>query len=328
MSSHDSDYRDGNYPGPYKFSATYHNWQQTRAQVAEALQTDAGKIWFFYLPGHIGDHVSALTLIGAFKQQRGNPPIAVVHSGPKDLEALFAHCADVFASPTPDLLSLLPLTRFAPGYPFIVEPHCYADGRLLDLFPVCTVNDLVRFQLRLPMHTKLVPPQPPALARINAAQAFARHGLALGRTVLLAPYSNSMPRLPVDWWAAAADYIKSRGFLAVTNTPNHFGHVKSEPPVPGTVGVDLPLVELIPFLECAGHLLAPAQGLCDLLAFANAKLKILFTPMYFFDGMRPEDGPSPTGGYSLQRNYAPLACQEYSLTLEAPFDPAILEGWF
>jgi hypothetical protein len=27
------------------------------------------------------------------------------------------------------------------------------------------------------------------------------------------------------------------------------------------------------------------------------------------------------------RNFSPVCCQEYSLATDAPFDPAILEGW-
>jgi len=327
MPNSDSDYRDGNFPGPYKFSATYGLWMQLRAQVAERLKTDAEKIWFFFLAGHIGDHVSGLTVVGAFKQLRGDPPIAVISSGPPDLHDLFAHCANLFVSPCPDLMALLPMTRFAPGYPYIVEPHLYADGRLLDLFPICTLNDLVRYHLRVPMGTPLVPPRIPASARTAAEQAFARYGLAPGRTVLFAPYSNSMPRMSIEWWEAAADYLKQRGFIPVTNTPNHFGAVKTEAPVPGTIGVDLPLLQIIPFVERAGHFLAPAQGLCDLVAFANAKLKIIFTPVHFVDGLRPEDGASPTGGYSLVRNFSPACCQEYSLATDTPFDPKILDGW-
>ena len=325
----DDDPRDGNYPGMYRYSEGYTVWMQMRAFIAETLKIEPQKIWYFYLAGHIGDQVSALTAIGAFKKRRGNPPVAAITDGPPDLATLFSHCVDMFCKPAQSdfLAPVMPLQRFAPGYPIIVEPHFFGDGRLLDLFPACTFNDLVRFILRLPMGTPLVPPIVPAAAREQADRVFAAYGLPPGRTVLLAPFSNSAPRMPVRWWAEAADFMKKRGLIPVTNVPNHYGAVKREDAIPGTIGVDVLLLQVIPFLERAGHFLASVQGLCDLVSFASAKLKIIYTPAHFVDGIRPEDGGSPTGGYSLVRNYAPTFCDQLELTPDMPFDPAVLQGW-
>jgi hypothetical protein len=325
----DDDLRDGNYPGRYRFSSGYYEWVSLRNFIAEAMKIDIDKIWCFFLAGHIGDQVSALCLTGAFKRHRGNPPVAVITDGPSDLSVLFGHCAELFCGPSsPDCLSrVLPLQRFAPGCPVILEPHFHGDGRLVDLFPACTFMDLMRFILRLPMRTPAVPPQIPEWARVAADLLFASYGLAPGRTVLLAPYSNSAPRMPVGWWTDAADHLKRCGFVPVTNVPNHYGKVKREEPIPGTLAVDVPLVQVIPFVERAGHLLATSQGLCDLLSFASAKLKIIQTPAHFIDGIAPEVGGSAAGSYSLKRNYAPAACDERDLSTDAPFDPALLEGW-
>jgi hypothetical protein len=337
VSTTSDDYRDGNYPGVYRHSSTYRAWMPLRAQIAEALKLEPEKIWYFFLAGHIGDHVSGLTLIGAFKQRRGNPPVAIISAGPRDLHALFAHCADLFADVPPSnpgephplarLAELHPLGRFAPGYPIIAEPHFYGDGRLLDLFPVCCFMDVFRFYLRLPKDTPLVPPIVPVAARAAADQAFARAGLPSGRTVLLAPFSNSAPRMPVAWWAAAAEHLKQRGLVPVTNVPNHFGHVRQEAPIPGTIPIDIPLLQVIPFVERAGHFMAVVQGLCDLVSFAKARLKIIYTPCHFLDGLKPEDGGSSTGGYSLVRNFGPAMCDQYDLPTDVPFDPAVLDGW-
>lgn len=322
------DYRDGTYPGVYRLSGTYHQWMGLRAHVGDALKLDPAHIWFFFLGGHIGDHVSGLTLIGAFKRHRNNPPIAVIGTGPSDLNVLFEHCANVFAGPLPiDLGALHPLTRFAPGFPFIAEPHFYGDGRLLDLFPVCSFMDLFRFHMRLPMGTPLVAPIVPPAARAAAEDTFARAGLAPGRTVLLAPFSNSAPRMPVAWWVECADQLKKRGLIPVTNVPNHYGRVRQEEPIPGTMPIDVPLLQVIPFVERAGHFMAIVQGLCDLVSFAQAKTKIIYTPCHFLDGIKPEDGGSSTGGYSLTRNFSPVACDQYDLATDAPFDPAVLDGW-
>ncbi|MBI3513414.1 MAG: hypothetical protein HY060_05020 [Proteobacteria bacterium] len=325
----DDDLRYGNYPGRYRHSSGYHEWLSLRAFIAETMKIEVDKIWYFFLSGHIGDHVSALCLAGAFKQVRGNPPIAIVTDGPTDLTVLFGHCADRFFRPSsPDCLSrMMPLQRFAPGYPFFLEPHFQDDGRLLDLFPACTFMDLMRFILRLPMHTPVLPPQVPVQARVAADQLFTSYELPPGRTVLLAPYSNSAPRMSAAWWIDAAAHLKRQGFVPVTNVPNHYGAVKREEPIAGTLAVDVPLVQLLPFVERAGHFLATVQGLCDLVAFARAKLKIIQTPARFVDGLTPEAGPSASGGYSVKRNYAPAACDEYDLDTDAPFDPALLASW-
>ncbi|MBI3513243.1 MAG: hypothetical protein HY060_04150 [Proteobacteria bacterium] len=322
------DFRDGNYPGLYRLGSTYQHWMGVRGQIGDLLKLDPAHIWCFFLGGHIGDHVSGLTLIGAFKRLRNNPPIAVISTGPPDLHVLFEHCANAFVGSSPwDLTTLYPLTRFQPGFPFIAEPHFYADGRLLDLFPACTFNDLMRFTLRLPMHTPLVPPIVPAAARDLADRLFATYGLAPDRTVLLAPYSNSAPRMPVAWWAEAADYMKQHGLLPVTNVPNHYGIVKREEPIPGTIGVDVPLLQIIPFIERAGFFMASAQGLCDLASFTRARLKIIQTPAHFIDGIAPEAGGSAAGGYSVVRNFAPADCHEFDLRTDAPFDRSVLHGW-
>jgi hypothetical protein len=325
----DDDLRDGNYPGRYRYSSGFFEWRSIRNFAADALKVDADKIWFFFLCGHIGDHVSALSLIGAFKRHRGNPPIALISDGPEDLGTLFGHAADLICRPpSPDCVSrILPLQRFAPGHPIIAEPHYHGDGRLCDLFPACTFMDLMRFILRLPMGTPPVTPQIPAAARVAADRLFESHGLPPGRTVLLAPYCNSAPRMNPDWWRDAADHLTRRGFAPVTNTPNHYGKVKREEPVPGTIGVDMPLVQVIPFVERAGHVLASAQGLCDVMAFARTRLKVIQTPAQFIDDITPQAGASSTGGYSVRRNYAPVACDEYDLAADSRFDPALLADW-
>ncbi len=198
----DDDLRYGNYPGRYQYSTGYHEWVTLRGFIAETMKLDIDKIWCFFLAGHIGDHVAALCLAGAFKQVRGNPPVAIITDGPPDLTVLFGHRVDRFFRPgSPDSLSrMMPLQRFAPGYPFFLQPHVQEDGRLLDLFPACTFMDLMRFILRLPMRTPAVPPEVPITARIEAVHLFTSYDLPPGRTVLLAPYSNSAPRMPVAWW--------------------------------------------------------------------------------------------------------------------------------
>ena len=116
---------------------------------------------------------------------------------------------------------------------------------------------------------------PPRIAEIPGAEKlFADLRLKPNRTVLLAPYSESIPKeMGMDIWALLAARLKERGYSVCTNiVPN------KEAAVPGTEGVFIPYGMLAPFLRLAGFFVSYRSGLCDIVAAVHGCKKIVVYP--------------------------------------------------
>lgn len=102
--------------------------------------------------------------------------------------------------------------------------------------------------------------------------AFSTLGLQKGKTVILAPDSNSLVCMKRTAWDAIIEKLKTAGFCVCTNLTND-----KEQPLPGTVGFHFSIEDSIAASEIAGYFIGMRSGLCDVISNADCKKIFLYT---------------------------------------------------
>ncbi|WGL51917.1 hypothetical protein P5P86_18435 [Nocardioides sp. BP30] len=98
-----------------------------------------------------------------------------------------------------------------------------------------------------------------------------RHGLEPGRTVVLAPYANTLFERPDPaFWEQAAQALTERGFTVCTNCAG------DEQPVRGTVAVAVPFESMVAFMDRAGFFVGVRSGLCDVISGSSCRKIVLY----------------------------------------------------
>jgi hypothetical protein len=105
---------------------------------------------------------------------------------------------------------------------------------------------------------------------------FEKNELIPGRTVVVAPYVNTLGELPVWVWIEIVDEFRKRGFTVCTNCDDKHW------PIFGSVGINPPYSELKDFFEYAGYFVGSRSGLCDIISsFDMCKVIIYFSNEYW-----------------------------------------------
>ena len=101
---------------------------------------------------------------------------------------------------------------------------------------------------------------------------FEDNGLIPGRTVIVAPYVNTLGELPIWLWIEIVDDFRKKGFTVCTNCDeNHW-------PIYGSTRINPPYSELKQFCEYAGYFVGSRSGLCDIISsFDMCKVIIYFS---------------------------------------------------
>lgn len=102
---------------------------------------------------------------------------------------------------------------------------------------------------------------------------FEQNSLPQGKTVLISPYSTGLEEygIPEEFWTNLAMALKSREYFPVTNCAGE------EECIEGTIALNIPYRQIVPFLEKAGCFVGIRSGLCDVIAGADCKKIILHT---------------------------------------------------
>ena len=104
---------------------------------------------------------------------------------------------------------------------------------------------------------------------------FEKYELEESNTVILAPYSNSIPRIKFDTWEKIANILKDKGYVVCTNCGTPF-----EQPIKGTKAVNFSFRDAVAVTESAGYLIAYRSGFCDIIANSKCK-KVIVYPHHF-----------------------------------------------
>ena len=148
---------------------------------------------------------------------------------------------------------------------------------ILDSLKSCYIrrgDNYYRFILNLPEDFPLALPFISDEQRKKAKQLFDSYNLTENKTVILAPYSNSMrdqSRRSVQTFEKIASKLAEKGYTVCTNVdrgnPN---------PIKNTVAVSPPLDLLIPFVDLAGYAIVFRSGFADIVSRSSAKLFVLY----------------------------------------------------
>jgi hypothetical protein len=99
---------------------------------------------------------------------------------------------------------------------------------------------------------------------------FKEYGLIKNKTVILAPYSNTLFDLPNDFLEEVTEIFTSKGYVVCTNCAG------KEKPVKGTKSVFFPLDLAKQFMDNAGVFIGVRSGLCDIISNSSCKKIILY----------------------------------------------------
>lgn len=105
-------------------------------------------------------------------------------------------------------------------------------------------------------------------------------GIFENKTVVLAPYANTIEELPIQFWEILAHKLSDMKYHVLTNTTG------GQKPVRGTREIDIPLHQIGNYLDFAGYFISLRSGLCDVAGRSRCKQIIIFrdkAEIEFFD---------------------------------------------
>ena len=110
-----------------------------------------------------------------------------------------------------------------------------------------------------------------------------KKGLMKGKSIILAPYANSVSELPLQFWNILAERLRKLGYFVFTNTAG------KQKPVKGTKKIDIPLEQIGIYLEYAGYFIALRSGLCDIAGHSRCKQIIIYREYMLQQGILETD---------------------------------------
>lgn len=111
-------------------------------------------------------------------------------------------------------------------------------------------------------------------ATLDADVDFKANGLVPGKTVILAPYSNSAQVIKVSVWEDLVEKLKALGYTVATNCGS-----EEEYPIAGTEKLNFEYKFAKSYVELAGFFIGARSGLCDIVSSLDCK-KIVLTPYW------------------------------------------------
>lgn len=134
---------------------------------------------------------------------------------------------------------------------------------------LCFVDQWKEDVFDLPLNTELIPPiiEPPTdyqEQRLHEAYTLDRE-----RTIILAPYANTVPNLEETFWEKLASELKKKNkdYVFYTNVA-----APNEKVIPGTAPIITDFSELMYIADKVKCFIGLRSGIFDLLAFTNARL--------------------------------------------------------
>ena len=103
---------------------------------------------------------------------------------------------------------------------------------------------------------------------------FKRNGLRRDKTVILAPFSNSLQPLPAAFWVELAEALKGKGYSVAVNT----GEEREENFIRDSVTLRLEFADVMTAMELAGTVIGMRSGFFDITAHAKCRRIVLYPP--------------------------------------------------
>jgi len=244
------------------------------------IKRPTSNYYYFLCPYGIGDTLMVAMLAGAFKKNHCNKKICLV------VKKTHGDIPDMFTKVDKKLIckeipnDLDKYNTFSNGSLTAVHPSIYFEKGLLPLlgYKGITLIDLYKIILKIPMDSVLERPVINSKLILSAKHKFRSFNLKKNKTIILAPEANSSGMVNTSFWIKLSKNLKEAGWTVCTMSQNPRNYIK------GTIKINFDLSEAIPFSEEAGYVISVRSGLCDLLAFSRANLKIIYPDEYSYGG--------------------------------------------
>lgn len=99
---------------------------------------------------------------------------------------------------------------------------------------------------------------------------FEKYNLKKGKTVLISPYSHSVAQMDLSLFNYITNVLIDNGYSVCTNIAGE------EKALPNTVGLCLPYINCVDFLNKAGYFIGARSGFCDVISTTTARMVVLY----------------------------------------------------
>lgn len=96
-------------------------------------------------------------------------------------------------------------------------------------------------------------------------------GVEKGKSVIIAPYANSIPLIKFTFWEELVEALKEKGFKVFTNCG-----IPTEEPIKGSERVFFEFADAVPVTEYAGYVICYRSGLSEIIATSKCKKIIIY----------------------------------------------------
>lgn len=131
------------------------------------------------------------------------------------------------------------------------------------------IVDFNTFYQRLVFHSEQKYRIPEIFQR-DSTELFKVNGLKQEKTILIAPYSQTLGNIPNNMCEKIVQELQSEGFTVCTNVSG------DERPILGTKGIFIPYDQVLDFVNKAGGFIGMRSGLCDIISSSTAKMVVFF----------------------------------------------------
>lgn len=100
---------------------------------------------------------------------------------------------------------------------------------------------------------------------------FEENGLRKNKTVILAPYANSIPQIRWEFWEKLVEELLSLDFDVCTNCGT-----SNEKPLAGTKSIFFEFKDAVDICNNAGYVIAYRSGFCDIIANSKCKRIVIY----------------------------------------------------
>lgn len=184
----------------------------------------------------------------------------------EDMDAL-VYIAEVMGS------SITRMHMFYPkafSYGIYANMECYKGLNYMDL----TAGGMLGLDMKMLRRTKAAQVSDrfnQSGRQSNEADAVNGSKSLNSKDVILAPYANSLPCFPLEFWERLVQALNEEGFKVYTNSNGDM-----EPAVAGTEPIFLPIREMPAALGKCAAFIAIRNGLCDVVAEAQCRKIIIY----------------------------------------------------
>lgn len=293
----------------------------------------------FYLYGGVGDPVLWLSVLSRYKEKSKKSLNLIIPKGSEAIPSLYKNRSfnNILISENPIDSEKFNAKSFGLKSNERIAHHMYyGDAKFHNYTGLCCASgltnlDMIKSILGLQLNVKPIPPLPSSRSILEASKLFQSLNLEAGKTVLISPLAKSYPyKLPSHWWNNLVISLVNKGFKVINNVAARTQFSSNDirdkvDNLEGTIPLEIPIDLVIPFVELCGNFIGVRSGLCDLLAFTNARKIIIY----------PQPNPSDknynwirsTAHYwSLIRNYHSERTNEYLVGDFDVFDEKIIQN--